>query len=198
MSNINDFFHFTLFWDFVWAHFCIRKNRAFRRSASYALHSRWFSPKSFCPASKVFLTIKKKRLALAPRERLRRGYNPLRVFFTQIAWLPPPIPSVIPNFAVTPSFAVIPNFSVIPILIRDLYKIAPKCCSAPKNRLARTFVSGTMQPRQRSLNKNPSLCKAAGNQFSDILHAIAMVYGCSGRQVLLHKKMCGEEGGMKR
>ena len=101
------------------AHFCIRKNRAFRRSASYALHSRWFSPKSFCPASKVFLTIKKKRLALAPRERLRRGYNPLRVFFTQIAWLPPPIPAVTPNFAVIPSFAVIPN------LIRDLYKIAP-------------------------------------------------------------------------
>ena len=106
MSNINDFFHFTHFWDFVWAHFCIRKNRAFRRSASYALHSRWFSPKSFCPASKVFLTIKK-TLALAPRERLRRGYNPLRVFFTQIAWQLPPIPAVTPN------------------LIRDLYKLAP-------------------------------------------------------------------------
>ncbi len=138
------------------------------------------------PCKQSLFNHQKKRLALAPRERLRRGYNPLRVFFTQIAWLPPPIPAVTPNLAVTPNFTVIPNFAVIPNLIRDLYKIAPKYCTAPKNRLARTFVSGTI------------LCKAAGNQFSDILHAIAMVYGCSGRQVLLHKKMCGEEGVMKR
>ena len=103
------------------------------------------------PCKQSLFSHQKKRLAHIPRERLRRGSNPLRVFFTQIAWQPPPIPAVIPNLAVTPNLAVIPNLAVtpnlavIPNLIRDLYKIAPKCCTAPKNRLARTFVVGTEQ-----------------------------------------------------
>ena len=178
MSNINDFFHFADFWNFIWAHFCIRKNRAFRRSASYALHSRWSVPKSYCPASKLFLTIQKTACPQPPGtpparlQSLARFPHKSPVRFPSN---PCPSPQTLPSSPISPS--------VIPNLIRDLYKIAPKCCTAPKTRLARTFVSGTI------------LCKAAGNQLWDILHAIAMVYGCSGRQVLLHKKMCGEEGG---
>ena len=136
------------------------------------------------PCKQSLFNHQKKRLAHIPRERLWRGYNPLRVFFTQIAWLPPPIP------AVTPNFAVIPN------LIRDLYKIAPilRLCILHIFLYLHTLqkVSATyrkynvakqraealecrlktrqksicaVRTRQRSLNKNPSLCKAAGNQL---------------------------------
>lgn len=190
MSNINDFFHFADFWNFIWAHFCFRKNRAFRRSASYALHSRWSAPKSLHPASKLFLTIQKTAYPHppgTPPARLQSLARSPHKSPVRSPSNPCPSPQTLPSSPIPPSAipnpSVILNFAVIPNLIRDLYKIAPKCCTAPKTRLARTFVSGTI------------LCKAAGNQFSDILHAIAMVYGCSGRQVLLHKKMCGEEGG---
>ena len=128
MSNINDFFHFADFWNFIWAHFCFRKNRAFRRSASYALHSRWSVPQTLPPCKQTLFNHTKKRLPTAPRERLRRGYNPLRVSLTNHLSDPPsnpcPSPQTLPSSPIPPS--------VIPILIRDLYKIAPNCCTTPK------------------------------------------------------------------
>ena len=139
MSNINDFFHFADFWNFIWAHFCFRKNRAFRRSASYALHSRWSVPQTLPPCKQTLFSHTKNRLPTAPGNASGAATIPCAYFSHKLPGCPlqsPPSPQTLPSSPIPPSViptpAVLLNFTVIPNLIRDLYKITPNCCTTPK------------------------------------------------------------------